>query len=524
MRKFISIKLLSFSIIITTLFGCNDLDLVPLNSISEAVYYQTEEDFDGAMYASYSQLGQFWETFMGSSRLSIQRIVLASDDDTFIQHPANTPYDRHEFQGVFESEQALQNLFAVIYKGIHRANLVLKMLQQEDLEINDQARTRLEAEAKFLRGFFHFQAAKLWGNAPIVAEVIDDYESLAVANSEPNALLDQVISDFEAAFNGLPTKSEWGDAKVGRATKWAAKAYAGKANVWKKDWAAANSAFQAVEASGAFKLMDNFGDVFAWDLQNNDESIFEVQSSSNSDDNFWVLDDNHPEHVKASQGMLRPFHFDPSWRVAGNEVSCAAAQYVNEFYAATQELVGMFEPGDKRKAVTIYSEGDDYVGVGCNGSPMGELTYTKEWMHNGGSSGTNIKKYRGPRNAVAANHSLNGGVDFNNHRWFRYGGMLLLHAESLIQSGDTAGGLDIINNKIRARAGLGPTTESSALKALMDERRRELAFEYHRMFDIQRWEIGAQVFDNWDSRLRYFPISQADIDKSGGVLQQSIGW
>ena len=61
-------------------------------------------------------------------------------------------------------------------------------------------------------------------------------------------------------------------------------------------------------------------------------------------------------------------------------------------------------------------------------------------MLHDGVSGTNIKKYRGPRNAVKANHSNNGGVDFNNHRWFRYGGMLLLHAEALIQNGNTAQG------------------------------------------------------------------------------------
>ena len=135
-----------------------------------------------------------------------------------------------------------------------------------------------------------------------------------------------------------------------------------------------------------------------------------------------------------------------------------------------------------------------------------------------------IKKYRGPRNAVAANHSANGGVDFNNQRWFRYGGMLLLHAEALIQNGNTAEGLTIINDHIRFRAGLGPTTETDPLQALIDERRRELAFEYHRIFDIQRWEIGPTVFANWDSRMRYFPFSQVDIDKSGGVLKQSPTW
>lgn len=522
MRKFIINKILSITIIFTTL-SCNDLELVPLNQLSESVFYKTEADFDGAIYASYSQTQQYWESFLGADRIAWNRLFLAPDDDAFIQHPSALPYDSHQFQGNASSETALKHTFITTYKGIHRANLVLKMLQKEGTELTDAQKTIFEAEAKFLRGFFHFQAAKIWGNAPIVAEVIADFDNLSVPNSDPSALLDAVIADFEAAFSGLPTKAEWGDAKLGRATKWAAKAYAGKANVWKKDWPAAIAAFEAVEASGAFKLMDNFEDVFAWDMQNNDESIFEIQAASNSDNNFWVLDDNHPEHPKASQGMLRPFHFDPSWRQNGDTVQCSGSQWTNEYYAATPEIINMYEPGDERLAVTLYSEGDDFVGIGCNGAPLPQLTYSTSWMHDG-ANGTNIKKYRGPRNAVAANHSPNGGVDFNNHRWFRYGGMLLLHAEALIQSGNTAGGLDIINNRIRARAGLGATTETDPLQALIDERRRELAFEFHRMFDIMRWDIGSQVFNNFDSRLRYFPYSQADIDKGNGVLNQSPSW
>lgn len=522
MKKNILTTLFGFSLLFTTINGCNDLDLVPLNSINESIYYKTEADFDGAIYASYSQIQQYWESFTGSNRLAFQRVALASDDDTFIQHPSDLPYDVLNFESA-QGDAALSSLFIATYKGIHRANLVIKMLQNDDVQMSDATKSRFEAEAKFLRGFFHFQAAKIWGNAPIVAEVLDDFDSLAVPNSDPDALLAQVIADFEAAFAGLPTKAEWGDAKLGRATKWAAKAYAGKAYVWKKEWANAIAAFDEVQTSGAFMLMENFDDVFAWDKENNAESIFEVQATSNSDDNYWVLDDNHPEHPKAAQGMLRPNHFDASWRKNGDAAQCAGSQWTNEYYAATPEIINMFESGDERLAVSLYSDGDQYIGIGCDGNPLAPLTYSTSMLHDG-VSGTNIKKYRGPRNAVKANHSNNGGVDFNNHRWFRYGGMLLLHAEALIQNGNTAQGLVIINDHIRDRAGLGPTTESDPLQALIDERRRELAFEYHRFFDIQRWGIGAEVFDNWDPRMRYFPYSQVDIDKSGGVLKQSPSW
>ena len=107
--------------------------------------------------------------------------------------------------------------------------------------------------------------------------------------------------------------------------------------------------------------MENFDDVFAWDKENNAESIFEVQATSNSDDNYWVLDDNHPEHPKAAQGMLRPNHFDASWRKNGDAVQCAGSQWTNEYYAATPEIINMFESGDERLAVSLYSDGDQYI-------------------------------------------------------------------------------------------------------------------------------------------------------------------
>ncbi len=50
------------------------------------------------------------------------------------------------------------------------------------------------------------------------------------------------FGDFQDAFAGLP--ESWDDANLGRATKWAARAYEGKVNVWKEDWPAAIAAFE----------------------------------------------------------------------------------------------------------------------------------------------------------------------------------------------------------------------------------------------------------------------------------------
>ena len=103
--------------------------------------------------------------------------------------------------------------------------------------------------------------------------------------------------------------------------------------------------------------------------------------------------------------------------------------------------------------------------------------------------------------------------------------MVLLYAESLIESGKTAEGVAVINTEIRKRVGLAATTIADPKKALQHERRVEMAFEMHRWFDITRWGIGATVFGaKWDNKFNVFPFPQSEIDRSGGLLKQNAGY
>ena len=43
---------------------------------------------------------------------------------------------------------------------------------------------------------------------------------------------------------------------------------------------------------------------------------------------------------------------------------------------ATKEIEELFEPGDKRFPVSLYAEGDDYIGM-PDGKPTEVFTYTK---------------------------------------------------------------------------------------------------------------------------------------------------
>lgn len=163
--------------------------------------------------------------------------------------------------------------------------------------MTDAEKATFTAEAKFLRAFFHFRALQVWGTPFLVNEVKKDLTNLASPNATKAELFTSILAHFQTAYTGLP--ASWDDSNLGRATKWAARAFEGKVNVWKEDWDAAIAAFEDVRQNGLYSLMPGYEDAFDFQKENNDESIFEIQFGGPfSDDNLWVLTILTPKHSR----------------------------------------------------------------------------------------------------------------------------------------------------------------------------------------------------------------------------------
>ena len=65
----------------------------------------------------------------------------------------------------------LTSKWGTVYDGVQRANDVLRiMTKAKDIEPEDQK--RIAAEARFLRGHYHFEAKKMWNKIPYIDETI----------------------------------------------------------------------------------------------------------------------------------------------------------------------------------------------------------------------------------------------------------------------------------------------------------------------------------------------------------------
>jgi hypothetical protein len=180
----------------------------------------------------------------------------------------------------------LDQRWVVLYTGIQRSNDVIRTLRLST-GISDADTTEYVAEARFLRGFFHFEGKKAWNNFPYVDENISYVNgNLSVPNYANGAYINiwpQIVADLKFAADNLPTTQP----NIGRVNKWAAMAFLAKAYLYQHDYASAKPLLDQVIANGTtskgipYGLNLLFQSNFNPAEKNSRESVFACQTSVN---------------------------------------------------------------------------------------------------------------------------------------------------------------------------------------------------------------------------------------------------
>ncbi|WP_430815941.1 RagB/SusD family nutrient uptake outer membrane protein [Carboxylicivirga sp. RSCT41] len=121
----------------------------------------------------------------------------------------------------------------------------------------------------------------------------------------------------------------------------------------------------------------------------------------------------------------------------------------------------------------------------------------------------------------------------NDVKVFRVSEMVLIKAEAYAQKSmlnEAAAELNHLRNHRLASPGvLSFASQSETMQAVMDERRRELAYEGHRFYDLKRWGLGierlpedsettSRTLEAGDYRF-VFPIPQTEIFANENMIQ-----
>jgi hypothetical protein len=348
-------------------------------------------------------------------------------------------------------------------------------------------KTRYEAEAKFLRGYFYFNLVRLFGDVQLVTtEFSDPNEGHGIQRTSASKVYEQIISDLSFAEANLPETI--GAAEAGRASRWAAKALLGKVYLTQKNYASAATKLNEVIASGQFNVTANtYAAVFSpsTSFAANKDVILAVQYKSGNigqGSNIW--NSSIPWGVGLSNTV---------WGVASGTG--------DGYFRPTLELEQSYEAGDLRKAASMATSYQ-------NGSTTVQERYPVKYRQNG---------------------IVFGDADVD-YPILRYADVLLMYAEALTEQNQAAVAIPFIN-QVRARAGLAarPTTLTQDETRLLieKERRSEFAFEGHRWFDLVRTGRYLPVMTSKGYATKefhkLFPIPQRETDLNSS-LGQNLGY
>lgn len=508
------------------------LNLAPLGVLDEKTFYQTENDFKGAVLLAYSSLLNY--TYDQNDGGGWYEGVLFPDDD--VTSANNSPNNRDEFNWTATDGQ-WRALWQTTYKGVQRSNTILEKLG-DAAQLPAAKKKEFDGEARFLRAYYNFFLAIHFGTPPLITKTATALEETRSVNSKPGELWDIVVADLKTARDALPEK--WDDGNVGRATKGSATALLGKVLIYRAQWES-KPAFYAEAATefqslvGKYALAKNFMDNFTVPTENNPESIFEIQMGIGGF-NPWLPADfnfrNGGADVSAGTGRLIFF------RAACGPNGICAPGFNAQGYGRTEMTVGIqreFEPGDPRRPATLFIEGDIYdTGDNANGSKItGAYIYKSAYAGTGSTPAKYVRKDN--------NIDFRSNLSVNNERVIRYADVLLMLAECKILGAakDLAGAAALINQVRRradATAKILPDvkvgTETELFTALRHERRVELALESHRYNDIVRWQRAGKIDvkkdidfgrtaanTNWSVRNLLKPIPQAERDLNPALVQ-----
>jgi starch-binding outer membrane protein, SusD/RagB family len=471
------------------------LDRRPLGRLTDEDV--TAGSFDSKVFAAYAQLRK------GGFNNHLYLAIHSFRSDEAMKGSSTS--DGANFELMYDDFQydktngGIQEYWTDHYALIIATN---EIIHEIDSLASPDANTLINrAEAKFLRAFAFFDLVRTFGRVPLIDFKIVNPGDVNIPKVESeNEIFELIDADLTEASNTLPVT--W-DPPYGRArlTKGAALALHAKTQLWRSNWAAALAAAKAVIDLGEYELVSNFGSQFREEGENGPESIFEIQAYYTPTQDLGIIYSN-------VQGVRGAGNWDLGWG----------------WNTPTQELVDEFEAGDPRRIETILYSGqvDPLYGENVPSMPTIPRPY---W---------NKKIYTDPSDRTALNNRFGPWM---NHRIIRYADVLLMAAEAANELGGTENTEDALEwlEMVRARARAGnaailppvTTTNQAALRdAIRHERFVELAMEEQRFYDIVRWGIDVDVLHAagktaYEIKHRQLPLPQAEIDKSGGTLEQN---
>lgn len=496
-----------------TIVSCENLEIVPSDRLSDATIWNDPRTADLFLNDIYFSLnpGPYPTVFTNlPSEISNDPLDNFTDNTTY--GPDAGPASALLFNSASygPSNPLFSNQWKNMFANIRKCNLFIEKVSASSY--SKSSKKSMIAQTRLLRVYFYRQLIDLFGGVPLITEILRNDiqgDSIFYPRNTYEECVSFIQSESKLAADSLP--SVWTGKDKGRATRGAALAMKGEAELYAGKWADATATNQAIinELGNGiiYDLLPKYADVFYAANENSKEVIFDIQFA--------------PE--------LRYKNINQYWGVpmvtkGAGWGTCNPTQNVVDSYEFTDgkteaEGSSMFDPTkpyknrDKRFYTSIIYDGSVWRGTVIN-TRLGIANNANEINITGKTGNCGRTGYFTRKQLDSTIYSTASRLDGLNFIVIRYAEVLLNYAEAKNElSGPDATVYEAVN-KIRLRAGqpvLSANLNQDGMRQrIRRERRIELAFEGKYFYDIMRWRTAEQIFSQ--------PIKGMKITSTGGLL------
>lgn len=223
--KFINIKNLLLGAAVTTaafgLTSCNDLlDMKPISQITPGAYYQNADQLAAYLnnyYDSYLEMPYSGSMSHSWGQWNEGKAKSDWDTDIYCWGGGNTSLFADDHWEV-SSGKALQGYYGGVRVYNYFINTVLKQIENGTLPNSEDVKNYL-GEAYFFRALVYFRIMALYGDIPVITEVLPDENNVIVENSKRtprNEVARFILSDLDKAIEMCYTRSKFNGQRVNR--------------------------------------------------------------------------------------------------------------------------------------------------------------------------------------------------------------------------------------------------------------------------------------------------------------------
>lgn len=419
------IKLIILSVLgVLALTSCDDfLDEQPISALSEDDFYNDGDDVSYALNGAYSLVrNAYYNEFLVTEQRTENSTLAVPEGE----------YEQLDEGSEDASNTLVETFWNTQYDVINSANLVIENIE---IATEDEGKSRMYAEALFLRALMHFNLARSFSEFYYMESTVSYEEALLLTTVTSSDVYSDIIADLEAA---LPDLLSQDDTDVGRATKAAAQVLLADVLITSGDNASALTVLKSLiednDTDSIYALESDFSTIFT--DETNDEIVFSVG------------------YISGSEELGQEFSQEFTSGGFGTGINIPTTDLLSAFGAVDTNYATYGT--DTRLAVTVKE--DNNLVERMNGKYGENIEYSgKDWIV------------------------------------YRYADALLMYVEASLSAGTTtdSDALKYYNEVINRADPTASAVTSVSTDDLLLQRRLEFAGENKYLYDLRRLGTGA---------------------------------